>query len=257
MVSGVARAWGISPLDRGGKAVWCEVTADPPGQVADAEQLLARWAEADTAPAEEGGPDAEVPCQRGERPPGAADGSPDSRDARPPLLLRRYPVRLGARALDHVESLVRECLLAAEPATGEPATGEPATGEPATEAPATGEPADRVRLVALAETLRGYVGTLDAVEPQPGSGSARQRLFVDAAAPAVHPVRQARAWREALAELDGYADRGQLLTPPMPPDVAAVHRWVLDEIASQGYGRQPRAWDGPGDQCFDLPQALV
>jgi hypothetical protein len=206
MVSGVARAWGISPLDRGGKAVWCEVTADPPGELTDPEQLLARWAEADAAPAE-AGPD---------RPPS--------------LVLRRYPVHLGARARDHVESLVRECLLAREPATG---------------APATGAPPDRPRLVALAETLRGYVGTLDAVEPQRVSGCAQQRFFVDAAVPAVHPVAQARAWREALAELDGYADRGQLLTPPMPPDVAAVHRWALDEITVQSGGIHPRAWDGP------------
>lgn len=149
-------------------------------------------------------------------------------DGPPSLVLRRYPVHLGARARDHVESLVRECLLAREPATG--------------------ERADPARLVALAGTLRGYVGTLDAVEPQRVSGSAQQRFFVDAAVPAVpavHPVAQARAWREALVELDGYADRGQLLTPPMPPDVAAVHRWALDEITAQSGGSQPRAWDGP------------
>ncbi|HLZ38604.1 MAG TPA: hypothetical protein VKP64_12805 [Mycobacteriales bacterium] len=228
---------GISPLDRGGKAVWCEVTAEPPGE-ADGRQALAHWSEADTGPARESGPDAEVPSQRGERTPGGKDESPDpGPDGQPPLVLRRYPVHLGARARDHVESLVRECLL---------------TGNPATEA-AT----DRARLVSLAATLRGYVGMLDAVEPQRASGSAHQRFFVDAAAPAVHPLRRARAWREALAELDRYADRGHLLTPPMPSDVAAVHRWVLDEIASQGHGRRPRAWDGPGDQCVDLPHARV
>lgn len=54
--------------------------------------------------------------------------------------------------------------------------------------------------------------------------------------------------REMLATATVMSEAGQLLVPPSLPEIAAIRRWVCDEIARQSAGLPPTTWVDP---CAD------
>jgi PAS domain S-box-containing protein len=48
--------------------------------------------------------------------------------------------------------------------------------------------------------------------------------------------------RELLAQATSMSEAGQLLVPPSLPEIAALRRWVCDEVARQSAGLPPTPW---------------
>jgi PAS domain S-box-containing protein len=48
--------------------------------------------------------------------------------------------------------------------------------------------------------------------------------------------------RELLAQATTMSEAGQLLVPPSLPEIAALRRWVCDEVARQSAGLPPTPW---------------
>ena len=87
----------------------------------------------------------------------------------------------------------------------------------------------------IVETLRDYQGTqednLAAAHAALADGERTVHLEMELPAEVVPAVRRVLA---ALEEADAFCQRGDgLLTPASPPEIAAVRRWFVDELARQ------------------------
>jgi anti-anti-sigma factor len=98
-------------------------------------------------------------------------------------------------------------------------------------------------LDALVTTHTGYHDVVIPVAGDPGE-----------AAPAVEELR------DLMDEVDVYcAEGGELLTPPMPPELAAFRRWLLDQVIGQLRGGSPSPWTAaaPSLAAEEQPAALA
>lgn len=144
------------------------------------------------------------------------------------VVLTRYPTRLGVRAKQHNDELLREfTIIAAGRANGTADDDLPA------------------RLVTVMDTIRQQYGA--------GLEERDARLFaaVDAGVDELDVEQQlptaaadaARALGEILDEADEYCRQGQhLLTLATPADIVLFRRWYLDEVAAQLRGAEATSW---------------
>jgi hypothetical protein len=145
--------------------------------------------------------------------------------------LRRLPVELQARAVEHAQELQREFLLIAE-------------GLQHVEAP----PALPRRLLDLVEALQREFGGFT-VEQENALDQA-----VAAGVPTIDlrfrvprgAAEAAAAIGQMLDEADEYCREGRhLLTLATPPDLVAYRRWYLQQFVDQIAGSAPTPWEGP------------
>lgn len=84
---------------------------------------------------------------------------------------------------------------------------------------------------------------------------------VDVADVTLHVDRDAVHFFPILREMLGTAtvmsEAGQLLVPPSLPEIAAIRRWVCDEIARQSAGLPPTVWVSPGSDDAATPTAAA
>lgn len=213
LVRMLAREWGITLVEDGGKVVWCELDAAPAEPLGgdDVDTLLAAW------------PDdlADAPAE-----PSTGPSSAPSLGITATLL--DYPVRLGLRHREHTDALLRECLLLHQAAV-----------EGQTSAPG--------QLVELAATMTERYSDL-VLQPERLKQQALERgdLVVDLEYPLPPETSHVLlAWRDVFTALDAHADNHQLLTLTTPPDVARLRAWILDEFLAQSAGQAPTPWSGP------------
>lgn len=203
MVRVLCADWGVTLVEDGGKVVWCELAPDAGGAAPDSVDLLSAWPELDAQPEE-------------------------SALAGPVVALLRYPVRRAIRSREHVEALMRECVLVAQTMAGGKA------------------PAQLVELAAAVSARhsssmsRSERLTLAAAERGDASVDLEFPLSDDTA-----PVM--RAYQATFAALDAYAADNRLLTLQTPTDVAELRDWVVAELIAQASGRPANPWPGPLD----------
>nr|WP_269205183.1 SpoIIE family protein phosphatase [Motilibacter aurantiacus] len=203
LVASLSERWGVHRVDARTKAVWCRLGPEAKVAEPDPDALLAAWG------------DDEWPDEPA--PPG-----PEGE-----LVLRGYPVGLGGRLREHVEALLRECLLLVGPDDAEAGPGT--------------DPALR-RLVATLRTSHEEV--LLAVEGQRLAAAQEGEAVVDVRLPDALRSTPFRTWAEQLGELDRRAAGGELLTPVAAPDVAALFGWVGADLARQVAGGPAQPWPG-------------
>lgn len=141
--------------------------------------------------------------------------------------LVRFPLRVYARATEHVNELLREfALLAASTPTDSHTV-----------------PA---RLLELVEELsRRYPRQTDH-EAEREAALARGDREADFSIKVPASAAEAGLALDALLdEAEDYCRAGALLTLAAPPDVTAFRRWYLREVAAQIRGAAPTPW--PGD----------
>ncbi|NHC13166.1 SpoIIE family protein phosphatase [Motilibacter deserti] len=209
LVATLSEAWGVLRVDPRTKAVWCQLGAQAEEPELDADALLAAWA------------DEEWPEEWPAEPvagTAAADGE---------LVLCGYPVALGARLREHVEALLRECLLLSGDEAGDDAGNDPGLGRLAT------------------ALRRSHEDVLLPIEGQRLAAAQQGEDDVDVRLHAALRSSRFDEWEGQLRELDTRAASGELLTPVAPADVAALFRWIGDELGGQAAGRTPQRWPGP------------
>lgn len=215
LVARLSAAWGVQVLTGAGKTVWCQLTGSAPEL--DVDDVLAAWQDSlDDEPGATAAAPTATPGDTGQLP--------------ATVVLLGYPVRRGIRTREHVDALLRECLLLrlAQP-------------QPSSSAPA--------RLAELAELLTSrYSAQLTEPERRKLDAFHRGQATVDLTYP-LHPetAQVALAWRSALAEMDAYCHAEQLLTLATPADVAELQAWVLGEFLAQADAQPPQPWPGPAD----------
>lgn len=144
------------------------------------------------------------------------------------VVLRRYPTRLGVRAKQHNDELLREFTIIA--------TGR-ANGTADDDIPA--------RLITVMDTIRQQYGA--------GLEERDARLFaaVDAGVEELDIEQQlpqaavdaAGALSAILDEADAYCRQGRhLLTLATPADIALFRRWYIDEVTAQLRGADATDW---------------
>ena len=139
--------------------------------------------------------------------------------------LKRYPLRLGARASEHYESVYRELALLASSDEGAPVPGS--------------------LLELLAEMDRRSARN-NATEQEREEALARGEETLDVALHVPADVVEVGARLERLLdEADSFCRDGTLLTLAPPDDVVAFRRWYLGELMRQIGGEAPQPW--PGD----------
>jgi PAS domain S-box-containing protein len=161
----------------------------------------------------------------------AAGAARPSRDERVEVELLQYPVGERRAVVDYYRSLFREFILIA------------GADRSARSAP--------LRLLAL---VRGVRERYDEIGGELGrqvrSARAEGRDHVDVVVTVERAARDhALRLGHLLREVDRYARRGLLLTPPTPPVVAALRDWYLHELVEQIDGAPPMSWtewDRPG-----------
>jgi anti-sigma regulatory factor (Ser/Thr protein kinase) len=211
LVRVLAAEWGVSLVEGNGKVVWCELALAPapPDPAGDTDALLAAWPDdLDDAPAE------------------PAPLSPRENTA----ILLGYPVRLGMRAQEHTDGLLRECLLVHQAA-------------------AAGHTSAPGQLVALADMI---TARYSAVLAEPERRKAAAYAMGDATIDLVYPLpaetgEVVAAWQAASDALDAYAAQNALLTLQTPPDIAALQAWAVQQFLAQADGAAPTRWSGPLD----------
>lgn len=144
------------------------------------------------------------------------DHGPDVRDG-VVLQLHAVPVRLWAAVQQHDDALLREAALRSFAAGAGGEVGE---------------------LLALQASIHLQLEQqITLVE-----GSADVALHLDAGSgPTLHRLAV------ALATADEEAGRGQLLTPPALPEVAACRAWCFADLQSQLAGSSPTPWGAPAE----------
>ncbi len=144
-------------------------------------------------------------------------------------VLRDYPLRLWARQQEHMDAVLREFQLL------------------------LGGHEDGVddsvprQLVGLAEFFTSRFGAqITAVN------ETRQRALddgldrIDNRVPLIEGSPELmRQVDEVLEAVDRYCRSGDLLTLGRPPDLLALSKWTLTEIAAQYEGAPPTPWPGP------------
>jgi hypothetical protein len=139
--------------------------------------------------------------------------------------LRRYPLRLGARASEHYESVYRELALLASSDVG---------------------PAVPGSLLELLGEMDRRSARNNATEQQRDEALARGEETLDVALHVPGDVVEVGSRLERLLdEADAFCRDGTLLTLPPPDDVVAFRQWYLGELMRQIGGEAPQPW--PGD----------
>ncbi len=138
--------------------------------------------------------------------------------------LRRYPLRLGARASEHYESVYRELALLASSDDGPPVPG---------------------TLLVLLEELDRRSARNNASEQVRDEALARgeDSLDIELHVPA-DVVEVAQRVEQLLDEADDFCRDGTLLTLEPSGDVVAFRRWYISELVGQLAGEPPRPWPG-------------
>lgn len=144
--------------------------------------------------------------------------------------LRRFPLRVWARAHEHHEELLREFALLALDAQRSPGA----------------VPARLVALVArLQERYAAVVAApTEAREAALARGERETELVYEVPPTAAAAAQELGA---LLEEADEFCARGQLLTLASRPEVVAFRRWFVEEFTRQVAGGAPRPWPGPLD----------
>lgn len=142
------------------------------------------------------------------------------------IVLRRYPLRLGARAGEYYEEVFREFALLA---ASEPDSHDSVPARLTALIDALGRRYSRNDQHELErdEALRRGESTRDFVLRLPRSAGEASRVF-DA----------------MLDEVDDFCRQGVLLTLAASPDIVDFRRWYLQEVVAQAEGAQPRPWSG-------------
>jgi PAS domain S-box-containing protein len=157
---------------------------------------------------------------------GVAPGTPpplaDVPEDRPlPLVdveLRNLPVTLYTAWQQHADALLREATLASFDADDPDGNGDfPLAGK---------------ALSALADAA-GLIFTLR----DDDVASTDVTMHIDGDAVPYFPIL-----RELLGQATAMSQAGQLLVPPSLPELAALRRWVCDEVARQSAGLPPTPW---------------
>lgn len=144
------------------------------------------------------------------------------------ILLRGYPVRLGAEQQEHWDGLLRELQLIA---LSQPEQREQVPG----------------RLLGLVDLVT-KIWSDDQTEPDRlrERALAEGRLTVDLRYPARPEVREVLLALDAvLVEVDAFCRTDDLLALARPAGVLALHQWVVGEFLGQLDGQEPTAWSGP------------
>ena len=138
--------------------------------------------------------------------------------------LRRYPLRLGASASEHYESVYRELALLASSDEGPPVPG---------------------TLLVLLEEMDRRSARNNASEQVRDEALARGEDSLDIAlhVPA-DVVEVAQRVEQLLDEADDFCRDGTLLTLQPSEDVVAFRRWYISELVGQLAGEPPRPWPG-------------
>ena len=138
--------------------------------------------------------------------------------------LRRYPLRLGARASEHYESVYRELALLASTDDG---------------------PAVPGTLLELLEEMDRRSARNNVSEQLRDEALARgeDSLDIELHVPA-DVVGVARRVEQLLDEADSFCRDGTLLTLEPARDVVAFRRWYVGELVGQLAGEPPRPWPG-------------
>jgi hypothetical protein len=152
------------------------------------------------------------------------DGNTVEPEPLQPVLLQRYPLRLGVRASEHYESVFREFALLA-------------TVEPGPSVP--------TRMLALIDELGRRYSRDNATEQQRDSALARgeETVDIELKLPASAGAAGRRLAR-LLDETDEFCRQGQLLTLAPAEDVVHFRQWYIDELARQLDGEEPHPWPG-------------
>jgi PAS domain S-box-containing protein len=146
-------------------------------------------------------------------------------EGRVEVVLRQYPIEHSAAVVAYYRSLFRELVLIA-----------------------AADPSERH---SAPRRLRSLVRDARERYREMGGAFARQirgarsegRGEVDVVLPVVPAAREhALRLGHLLRELDRYARRGLLLTPPTPPIVAGLRDWHLHELVEQIDGAPPLPW---------------
>ena len=138
--------------------------------------------------------------------------------------LRRYPLRLGARASEHYESVYRELALLASSDQGPPVPG---------------------TLLELLEEMDRRSARNNASEQVRDEALARgeDSLDIELHVPA-DVVEVGQRVEQLLEEADAFCRDGTLLTLEPSADVVAFRRWYIGELVRQVAGEAPRPWPG-------------
>ena len=138
--------------------------------------------------------------------------------------LRRYPLRLGVRASEHYQAVLREFALLA-------------SSHPSGSVPE--------RMVVLTDELGRRYANNNAHEAERDAALARGEEILDIAVHVPVSVRDvSRTLDRMLDETDDFCRDGTLLTLAPADDVVAFRRWYLGELAAQLDGSRPRPWTG-------------
>ncbi len=146
------------------------------------------------------------------------------------VVLRDYPVRLGARQSEHLDEGLREFQLLA---LADPSVTRDVPG----------------RLMELVEMLyTRYAGDLEGPLATREAALARGDATVDVRYPVPEGAADiVRAWQVVMAEVDEFCRSGDLLSLARPPEVRQLHEWSTEEFLRQLAGEPPRPWTGPLD----------
>jgi hypothetical protein len=138
--------------------------------------------------------------------------------------LRRYPLRLGARASEHYESVYRELALLASSEDGPRVPG---------------------TLLELLEEMDRRSARNNASEQVRDEALARgeDSLDIELRVPA-DVVELAQRVEQLLDEADAFCRDGTLLTLGPARDVVEFRRWYIGELVRQVDGGAPRPWPG-------------
>jgi len=55
----------------------------------------------------------------------------------------------------------------------------------------------------------------------------------------------AKAWKNAMDEIDDACERGEMLLLPVAPELRRLREWQVDELLRQCEGKAPTPWPGP------------
>ena len=142
-------------------------------------------------------------------------------------VLLNYPLKLWYRQYEHTQDLMREFQLLSS---------------------AGSDPHDVPRrLLEMADHFASRYGhQIDQINRQrmqayeAGLTTCESRVPLPAELPEMMgPVLQ------LLEDVDAHCRRGELLTGPRPPEVAALQHWTTSECLAQFHGAEPTPWDGP------------
>ena len=144
------------------------------------------------------------------------------------IVLRGYPVRLGALESEHIDEVVREFQLIALSQPHQP---------------------DRTphRLLALVERMTGqYAGDRTERDRLREQALADGVPTVDLVFPVLPESRSGvQAWTQMWQDVEAYCRTDDLLALAAPDEVLDLRAWVLSQFLAQLDGQEPRAWTGP------------